>query len=176
MSYGIIRPLARELEREYMRFGPSGHDGRFPCRRSRDRGIGGPRVDNQCAVRMSVALSRSRGLNILEYYTGDALHSAACCAAPNPYPHISSAQTLFRHLQRVLLFSFTEVTGGASAIAARKGIIFFDNVFERDDGTRGDHIDYWNGQTYMNNATGAGAPRGRLRMFDDAPHVWFCEL
>lgn len=176
MAYGIIKPLARELEQEYLRFGPSGHDGRYPCRRSRDHGISGPKVRNQCAVRMSVALSRARNLNILEFYDGGALHSARCCAGPNPYPHISSAQTLFNHIRRVLLFDFTAVTGGASAIANRKGIIFFDNVFERSNGTRGDHIDYWNGQTYMNNATGAGTPNGNLRMLNDASGIWFCAL
>jgi hypothetical protein len=74
------------------------------------------------------------------------------------------------------LFSFTEVGGGASSIAGDKGIIYFDNVFGRDDGTRGDHIDFWNGSTYMNNATGAGAPRGNLSMFNDANEIWFCKL
>lgn len=184
MSHGLIKPFAIEVEREYRRFGISGADTRFPCRRSRDAGIGGPKVNNQCAVRMSVALSRAKGQDILEYYEGKALHSARCCAGSDKCPHISSAKTLFNHIKKVLNWSFEPVKGGASALAKRKGIIFFDTIstFKRKDaegretGEYGDHIDFWNGQTYMNRATGSGAPSSSLNLFSDSKSVWFCEL
>ncbi len=186
MSYGLIKPFAFDVEREYRSFGTSGADTRFPCRRSRDAGIGGPRVDNQCAVRMSVALSRAKRQDILEYYRGAALHSARCCAGSEKYSHISSAKTLFNHIRNVLNWNFEEVRGGESSLARPKGkgIIFFDTIstFARKDaqgrvtGEYGDHIDFWNGQTYMNRATGSGTPSSSLNLFGDSKSVWFCQL
>ena len=172
----LARPTAHGLAREFRRFGAPGAEGRLPCRRSRDRSVGGPMVLNQCAVRMSVALCRSMNDDIFGPYDGG-LHSDQCCAGPVPCRHISSAQTLFRHLQRKLGFAFERLATGAAGISGRKGIVFFDDVFIRRNGTAGDHIDFWDGRTYTNEATGAGAPTGDLPMFDDARRgVWFCQL
>ncbi|MFT4792677.1 MAG: hypothetical protein ACJAVR_000086 [Paracoccaceae bacterium] len=169
---GLIRPSAHDVSREFLRFGGGGAGGRRPCSRT-----GGRSVANQCAVRMSIALSRAKGQDILADYTGGALHSGACCTGGDPYPHITSAQTLFRHLRDVLGFQFERLSGGAAGITGRKGILFFDDVFVRSNGTAGDHIDFWNGSTYTNEATGTGAPTGNLPMFDDARRgVWFCQM
>lgn len=149
----------------------------MPCRRSRDPGIGGPQVRNQCAVRMSVALCRAMGEDIFGPYDMGGLHGARCCAGEDEdkHRHITGAQGLFTYLRGTLRFPFRQIAG-ADEIRPHKGIVFFDDVFTRKNGTRGDHIDYWNGRTYTNAATGAGAPSGDLDMFDDAARIWFCQL
>jgi hypothetical protein len=170
-SKGLIRPSAHDVDREFRRFGAIA-GGRTPCSRAGERA-----VRNQCAVRMSVALSRAKGKDILADYGGGALHSANCCEGADAYPHITGAQTLYRHLRDALGFKFTRLTGGAAGLGMRKGLLFFDDVFIRDNGTAGDHIDFWDGRTYTNEATGTGAPTGDLPMFDNARRgVWFCQL
>ena len=172
----LARPTAIGLEREYQRFGPPNSETRAPCRRSRDPGVGGPKVRNQCAVRMSVALCRSMNGDIFDAYTEGALHSARCCAGrdADKYRHITSSETLYTYLSGTLNFRFSPA-GTDPGSLRHPGIIFFQNIQGFRNGA-GDHIDYWNGQTYFNAVTGEGGPSGALTLFNRASRVFFCRL
>lgn len=174
MTATISAPVARDLEVQYRLFGDPDKPGRKPCLRG-THGHHGHVVHNQCAVRLGVALSRCLKQSIFDGYLGHDLHSAACCASPNPYPHISSASGIYKHLHRTLQFHFVHIKA-ATEIQGKKGILFFEGVYKRDNGSAGDHIDFWDGRTYTNQATGTGAPRGKLTMFGNAASIRFCEL
>lgn len=160
-------PTAKALEREFLAFGRPRSDDRYPCRRSRDIGPGlsGPRVQHQCAVRMSVALCRSMNVDIFSSYRGGGIHSARCCAGSRQFRHLTRAQNLFDHLENTLLFDF-QPCGGLTELLNIKGIIFFRHCF--NTGNRGSHIDYWNGITYTNSAAGNAAASRGLPLFQNA--------
>ena len=63
-----------------------------------------------------------------------------------------------------------------TSISGRKGVIFFKRCFNRDNGSRGSHIDYWGGTRYTNAARGNGAADGNLRLFSRSTRVYFSEL
>ena len=94
-----------------MKFGMPGSEGRAPSRRSRDPGVGGPKVRNQCAVRMSVALCRSMNADIFG-------------ADDDKCRHIASSETLFNYLRETLNFTF-EPIGTNYSLIPQPGIIFF---------------------------------------------------
>ncbi len=165
----LSKPTAEGLEEAFKLFGVAGAPARAPCNRIR----------NNCAVRMCVALSRSMNVDVLGAYTGGMVHSGRNCMGAEKFRHISSSQELFNYLRGSLGFSFVRLnTDGPSP--SGKGILFFRNCFHRardaEGVNRGDHIDYWNGQAYTNAATGTGAPRGRLDLFERADRVYFCRL
>jgi len=173
----LRRPTAAGLEAEFTVYNTTG---RFPCTRSNS--AGGRRVVNQCAVRMSLALCRSMGHDILGSYpprTGN-LHSDRCCANrsatdPQNYRHSTRAVELRDYLANTLGFRFEVIGSDPAVISApneRKGIIFFLNL----DGGTGSHIDYWNGSSYTNEYSGSNAPNSNLPMFRDAQRVELCEL
>lgn len=173
----LRRPTAAGLEAEFAIFDTAG---RFPC--TRVNSAGSRRVDNQCAVRMSLALCRAMGHDILGRYppgTGN-LHSARCCANrsaidPQHYRHTTRAVELRDYLANTLGFRFEDIDSDSTVISTpnvRKGIIFFLNL----DGGTGSHIDYWNGSSYTNEYSGSSAPDPSLPMFRDAERVDFCDL
>lgn len=133
-----------------MKFGMPGSEGRAPCRRSRDPGVGGPKVRNQCAVRMSVALCRSMNADIFG-------------ADDDKCRHIASSETLFNYLRETLNFTF-EPIGTNYSLIPQPGIIFFQNISGFRAGV-GDHFDYWNGRTYFNAVSGTSGPSGNLNLF-----------
>ena len=126
-------PTAARLERAFTYFRID-NKGPMPCRRNRDLGISGPRVHNQCAVRMSVALSRSMGRDILDTYTDGEKHSEKCCTEEHgtPYSHITGATPLLEHLESNLGLTFEKYKKiKPSQLEKRKGIIFFKNCFSK---------------------------------------------
>ena len=209
MSASLRTPTAAGLDREFACFRTI-PQGRLPCRRSRAKGITGPIIHNQCAVRMSVALSRSMGRDILENYTGKLKHKIDCCAGDNPAPHITGSTDLLKHLENTLKFKFEEYNSKShTQLKNRKGIIFFKRCFtkflrdendkkiplrdeegvikinekgkvrgyQRDkSGKKGSHIDYWNGETYTNAATGSASASKKLVLFKRAEKIYFYEL
>lgn len=202
----VDRPSAARLEREFNNFPAKPKSGRRPCMRTKknqhDKEV--PFIKHQCAVRMSVALSRSMGRDILEDFNGENKHSKRCCKEERgiPYAHITGATPLLKHLKKGSLgLTFEEYKNikphkiKPSQFERRKGIIFFVDCFDkkmkkdgknvpftRPDGTtgfkrsRGSHIDYWNGSTYTNRASGVGEPQKDLNLFEDATKIYFCEL
>lgn len=176
IGQSLAKPSALRLGWEYMKFGMPGSEGRAPCRRSRDPGVGGPKVRNQCAVRMSVALCRSMNADIFGAYDGGSLHSGHGCAGADDDKcrHIASSETLFNYLRETLNFTF-EPIGTNYSLIPQPGIIFFQNISGFRAGV-GDHIDYWNGRTYFNAVSGTGGPSGNLNLFRRASRVWYCRL
>lgn len=173
----LRRPTAAGLEAEFAVYDTNG---RFPC--TRTDATGGRRVDNQCAVRMSIALCRAMRHDILGSYppnTGN-LHSARCCASrsatdPQATRHSTRAVELRDYLANTLGFRFETIGSDPSVISSpnvRKGIIFFLNLH----GGNGSHIDYWNGSSYTNEYSGSRRPNSNLPMFRQAQRVDFCEL
>jgi hypothetical protein len=118
-------------------------------------GGGCEQYSNQCAIRMSRALSLS-GLPLAQY--GDPI-----CQADN-VSHARGAESLANYLRTRL--GPPRVLGGAarSAVQGRKGIIFFKDIIGFRGG-RGDHIDLWDG----------AATRG-YDGFGHCAQVWFWEL
>ncbi len=173
----LRRPTATGLAAEFAIFRANG---RFPCTRLNSGGD--RRVANQCAVRMSIALCRSMGHDILGLYPrGDGnRHSSSCCAPrsaidPHAVTHVTRAVSLKNYLANSLGFRFEVLGSDPSAISEtneRKGIIFFLHL----DGGTGSHIDYWNGSIYTNEYSGSSAPTSDLPMFRTAESVSFCEL
>ena len=169
----LERPTAEGLAQEFVNFGLPHTEGRYPCRRSRDLDIGGPRITNQCAVRMSVALCRSMNNDIFGAFTGGNVHSTNCCSGENKFRHITRAQSLFDYLNDTLNFNFQRVGSSPAELSGRKGILFLRHCFR---GGRGSHIDYWNGTTYTNSASGNAAASSSLGLFRTSSDIYFCAL
>jgi hypothetical protein len=176
----LYRPGAAGLEAEYDVFR---RQGRFPC--TRHRPDGDRRVANQCAVRMSIALSRAMNYDVMGRYRNayphdGNYHSADCCAArgaleAQAVPHVTRAVSLKGYLANTLGFNFQVIGADPSVISGpnmKRGIIFF---LELDRGS-GSHIDYWNGREYFNEYAGGASPSPRLPMFARAREVSFCAL
>jgi hypothetical protein len=106
-----------------------------------------PGWDNQCAVRVSTALTKS-GASLASFKGGR-------CPTGGPNDMIGSAQQLAKWLADRKRFENQSITVKLppkqfeNAVAGRPGIIFFSNYWRRrgehhGPGT-GDHIDLWNG-------------------------------
>ncbi len=119
IKVNLPRPSASGLAAEFVKFRI---DGRMPCNRVKSDGK--RKISNQCAVRMSIALSRSIGDDILVNYrdffkrkiSSDDLpliHSQDCCAGAeeNRYPHITGATHLKDYLKSQG-FTFLPVKNG----------------------------------------------------------------
>ncbi|MFT4540928.1 MAG: hypothetical protein ACI835_003388 [Planctomycetota bacterium] len=170
----IIKPTAKELEAEFDKFRlPEPKGGRMPCSRTGDR-----KVRNQCAVRMSVALSRAMGIDVLESYKGGNVHSSRCCKGEHGTRHITGATDLLNHLRDALHFKFEKCfINDPATVNQQKGIIFFTKCFSKHDGTIGSHIDYWDGEKYSNKASGSGAANEKLKLFGTSiGDILFCKL
>lgn len=170
-------PNASDLRHEYGKFREV--NGK-PCNQS---------ISNQCAVRMSVALMRCDiGFHFdrtkIEYTHSD------CGAGAE---HNASASRLFNYLKTIWTFQKYSKVGTTAqtagqimmAVSGRSGIIYFEDCFERSNGTAGDHIDYWNGSCVMNdllnyNGPGEREPEDNLRsnrwFRKAARNIWFLGL
>lgn len=120
--------------------------------------------DNQCAIRMSIALSDELTIQV-----NKSTYSEPKCA----HGHARGAESLANWLWKHHLGRPTILTGSAEdriKLGQKTGIIFFKDCFARlgetDENRTGDHIDVWN--------------RGRTATYDDPAHrskqVWFWEL
>lgn len=117
--------------------------------------------DNQCAIRMSVALNAEGHIRV-----DKGTYSEPKCN----HGHARGAQSLATWLRKYHLGRPKIYTNGANAKSAnisKTGIIFFKDCFSRDGITRtGDHIDLWLfGQT-----KGFRDPHNR------SAQVWFWEI
>lgn len=148
------RPSGKKLWDEYMKF----NGNRQPCTRDG--------IENQCAVRMSVALGRCDcGFDFSRWtlgYVHD--HAGACRDLP---PHVTNATNLTRYLDTLGLHFETYRKSGRAGLSVdeikrrvggRMGIIYFQHCF----GANGSHIDFWNGKEFMNQvlrvSAGGGLP------------------
>lgn len=120
--------------------------------------------DNQCAIRMSIALNGERSIRI-----NKSTYSEPKCA----HDHARGAESLANWLWKHHLGRPTILTGSVAdrkKLAQKTGIIFFKDCFARGgeafEQRSGDHIDVWN--------------RGSTQTYDDRNHlskqVWFWEL
>ncbi|BAP42605.1 putative uncharacterized protein [Pseudomonas sp. StFLB209] len=120
--------------------------------------------DNQCAIRMSIALNGERSIRI-----NKSTYSEPKCA----HDHARGAESLANWLWKHHLGRPTILTGSVAdrkKLAQKTGIIFFKDCFARGgesfEQRSGDHIDVWS--------------RGSTQTYDDPAHrskqVWFWEL
>lgn len=120
--------------------------------------------DNQCAIRMSIALS-----NELSIRVNKSTYSDPKCA----HGHARGAESLANWLWKHHLGRPTILTGSAEdrkKLNQKTGIVFFKDCFSRAgesfENRSGDHIDVWN--------------RGKTETFADSTYrsrqVWFWEL
>jgi hypothetical protein len=117
----------------------------FPCKKS----DGKPAWENQCAIRMSIAL-QGAGVSLTAYSDPKCAHG-----------HARGAEALANHLHRILFWpkkgSYKEM---ADFVRARKGIVFFKNL----NGNTTDHIDLWSGA------------QTKTGWYDTAVELWFWKL
>ncbi len=149
-NMSTIRPAYSLMETAYDDYanGVSGvTDPTKPCPQ---RGI-----TNQCAVRMSVALVRC-GLSLDTFTPRERVHRGHCGLQVH---HVLGAQELERYLRRIMgtPVEYLNLTRDRrvgqriyESILGRKGIIYFNDMFTRPDGTGGDHIDLFNGRLCYN--------------------------
>lgn len=167
---GSVRtPTATALLREYRRFREVNG---LPC---------GQDITNQCAIRMSVALMRC---DIGFHFDRTRIrytHSATNRRCGTGVPHNASASRLIAYLQGFWHFQRYRKTGANAmtaeqiqrAISGRPGIIYFEDCFERADGSAGDHIDFWDGSRVMNDRLNYNGPGEREAGEGPSSARWF---
>lgn len=168
----VTRPRYADLQRGYDDYRINSR----PCQR------GG---ENQCAVRMSLALGRS-GFGLESFTPRARVHDGGQSCGTNGLRHVLGAEELARFLARVLgspePYRPLRQGGGCgdafARIRGRTGIIYFNNCFTRAGSTMrvGDHIDLFNGRQYYNEiihprAGGDETTGGSL--FQRTDQVWF---
>jgi Type VI secretion system (T6SS), amidase effector protein 4 len=137
-----------------------------------------PSIDNQCAVRMSLALVRN-GFSFDSFANQRRIHSGRASCQLGDEAHVVGANEL--HLYLVSQWD-TGLRGAGgdirTQIAGTPGIVYFNNCFHRGtdaEGTNtGDHIDLWNGTNYYNQILGIGAggnARAGTDLFSRASYV-----
>jgi hypothetical protein len=175
----VLRPSWKLMQQAYDAYSTD----RAPCKTT----IDGHSVENQCAVRMSIALERC-GLSISgfgrinDHNNHRRVHDGRVSCQVN-LPHVLAAEELARYLDAVI--GFTQDLRGralddAQAALTSPGIIYFNNCFTRRGQTerRGDHIDLWDGtETYNQKQAGSAGPEGTdARMFANADRIKFLAL
>jgi hypothetical protein len=126
------------------------------------------RINNQCAVRLSVAMVRC-GFSIRDQDFSDPrrIHRGRrACGIPED--HVCGAKELADALVRLWGpgAEYRDRTVGLALanMIGRWGIVYFNNCFTRSgqQNPTGDHIDLWDGHRYMNQrlAVGAGGNAG----------------
>lgn len=168
MQRPMQRPSGIKLWKEYERF----QGNRQPCARG---------VINQCAVRMSVALSRSNCDFDFRGWTLGYVHDNAGACRELP-PHVTSSRNLVYYLRSLgLHFEIFRKSNTLSAedikqrILGRTGIIFFEYCF----GVNNSHIDFWNGKAFMNQvlriSAGGGLPHSSDLFAAARGEIWFSQ-
>lgn len=137
---------------------------------------------NQCAVRLSLALSNC-GMTYErfgEVSSEKRIHQGREKCQLEDVPHIVGADEL--HLYLRLVWD-TGIEGKGNEIKDKitflRGIVYFNNCFKRkktDTSMQGDHIDLWTGTKYYNQVihVGAGGDAGaKADLFSRADYVRF---
>ncbi len=175
----VFRPSWKLMQHAYNDYSTD----RAPCKTS----IDGHAVENQCAVRMSIALERC-GFSLAgfgcvrDHNNPRRVHDGRRSCEVN-LPHVLAAEELARYIDAVIGFT-QDLRGaalrGAQAALGSPGIIYFNNCFTRSGqaSRRGDHIDLWDGsETYNQKQGGASGAEGRdTRMFANADRIKFLPL
>jgi hypothetical protein len=143
-----------------------------------------PGIDDQCAVRLSVALWRC-GLGLQGFRDQGRVHRnwPRCHLA---VAHVVGAQELAQYLAEALgvpqRFNASEAVAARNALAGQRGIVFFKNCFRsggRGGPKTGDHIDIFNGKDYFNellHVSAGGGTSASTDLFGTAEQVWFFPL
>ncbi len=144
-----------------------------------------PGITNQCAVRMSVALVRC-GFSLDAFTPRERVHRGRCGLNVH---HVLGAQELERYLRRImgtpieyLNLQRNRAVGRQiyESLLRKKGIIYFNNMFTRPDGTGGDHIDLFNGELCYNHiirvTPGGNSSHQTEAYFRQANKISFFEL
>jgi len=111
------------------------------------------------------------------------------------FEHNASASRLFNYLKTMWTFQKYSKSGRSSqtarqicaAVSGRPGIIYFEDCFTRSNGSvgTGDHIDYWDGASVMNDLLNYNGPgerepgedlRSRRWFRKAARNIWFLRL
>ncbi|HVE57504.1 MAG TPA: T6SS effector amidase Tae4 family protein [Pyrinomonadaceae bacterium] len=139
-----------------------------------------PAIDNQCAVRLSLALVRN-GFDFENFPDQRRIHQGRTGCRLGDESHVVGANELHRYLGTVwdagLRGSGSDIR---AQIASTPGIVYFDSCFHRhtdaEGRNTGNHIDLWNGAQYYNQILDIGAggtARARTDLFSRASYVRF---
>ncbi|WP_332681032.1 type VI secretion system amidase effector protein Tae4 [Bosea sp. (in: a-proteobacteria)] len=118
-------------------------------------------LDNECAIRMSIALNLEKTLTV-----SVGSYTEPKCSHGHARGAESLANWLYRKIGRPKIYD--KPAEAKRLIAGKKGIIFFKDCFVRRNQTRrlGDHIDLWN----------AGLAISYDDPANEASQIWFWEL
>ena len=108
---------------------------------------GGKLFGNQCAIRLSYSMKKS-GISFITF------PQKRKCWVHSGSDHILAATELADWLEKSNHPNFlrTENITGLNwrgKVNGRTGIIFFEDYYLRSDGSGGDHIDLWNGNSMI---------------------------
>jgi hypothetical protein len=176
----VVRPQWKLMQKAYDAYWSD----RKPCKGR----IEGRSIENQCAVRMSIALERCgfslRGFGHLRDRNNHRRVHRSRRGCQVQVPHVLGAEELARYLDAAIGFNddFRRRTldDAAASLAGRPGIVYFNNCFTRrgDSSRRGDHIDLWDGnETYNQKQGGSTAAEGPdTGLFGNADRIKFMPL
>ena len=154
---------------------------RFPFRRA----DGTPLFEDQCAIKMSIALQLA-GLSLKSFRGAAETHAVASLKSES-FRAALRAEELAQWLMKVLgAPEHWKPDQALEKVRFRKGIIFFKDFWVRTLGPgrvetaanrSGDHIDVWDGHTLPDMPT-VDSPyfAGWRHYFEKAREVWFWEL
>lgn len=130
---------------------------------------------NECAIRMSVALSLN-GFSFERFGNKARLKNGGHTGIP--VPHVYGAHELAEYLKKEwgppISFRGKAKEIAEGIIRGKKGVIYFNNC----SGT-GDHIDLWSGMEFYNQILGISAHAGyssKRNLFAKSDRVWFWEV
>ncbi len=159
-----FRPSYVDLERVFMTY-----------RKGQDLRPGDNYV-NECAVRLSIALSLN-GFSFERFPDKKRLKNGGQTGIP--VPHVYGAEELANYLKREwgppLTFDKKAVKIAQGVISGRRGVIYFNNC----SGQRGDHIDLWTGMEFYNQIMGISAHAGystKRNLFLKSDKIYFWEI
>lgn len=175
----VLRPSWKLMQRAYDDYSTD----RAPCKST----IDGHAIENQCAVRMSIALERC-GFSISgfgrvnDHNNPRRVHDGRVSCQVN-LAHVLAAEELARYIDAVIGFTHDlrdDALDGAQSALTSPGIIYINNCFTRRGQAerRGDHIDLWDGsQTYnQKQARGAGLEGSDASMVANTNRIKFVAL
>ncbi|EOC1304536.1 T6SS effector amidase Tae4 family protein [Cronobacter dublinensis] len=150
-----------------------------PCRRP----DGHKAFDDQCAIRLGVALTRCG-------YDVSRLKLAQCWYHPKTDGHVLRAEELAKALKRTAIpgvFGAVKVSteNFEKTLRGQTGIIFFKDYFRRDSESftnrSGDHIDLWNGERVTSRSSYLRIQwglhwEGYLSDFFNSREIWFWKI
>ncbi|WP_426713223.1 T6SS effector amidase Tae4 family protein [Cronobacter muytjensii] len=139
--------------------------------------------DDQCAIRLGVALTRCG-------YDVSRLKLAQCWYHPKTDGHVLRAEELAKALKRTAIpgvFSAVKVSteNFEETLRGQTGIIFFKDYFRRGSESftnrSGDHIDLWNGERVTSRSSYLRIQwglrwEGYLSDFFNSREIWFWKI